>query len=643
MNLKALNEQAMSALQAGDLVRAEASIEALDKARPGHPQVILLRAMLRGRQGRHDEAAAMLQGLLRLRPGHPPILLHLGNALQGLKRFEEAVGCYDAALAAKPDDAETLSNRGNALVALKQFDKALDSHEAALALESGNETFWYNRGIALHEMGRHGDALASYDRALSIRPDFVEALSNKGGSLMDMGQPQQALACFDRVLASNVPMARTFGEACKAALYTCNWERMAELNAEIPARLAGGATDVLCWVLMSYDLPPKMHLSAARDAVVKAMEGEVPAPLWTGTPYKHDRIRIAYLSSDFREHPVGLQIAELLEHHDHARFEIIGISGAGEEDTVRTRLVKAFDQFHDAQRMRVKDIGKLLRELEVDVAVDLSGHTQGNMFPALAARPCPVQATWLGYPGTTGGEYIDYIMGDAVVLPHSLQPFYTETIVHLPNTFMPLDTRREMGPVPSRAEMGLPQKAFVFACFNNSWKITPAVFDIWMRLLSAIPESVLWLRQGNEETLQQQAAMRGVSSDRLLFAPRVPAPVHLARHTLADLFLDTLPYNAHSTAADALLAGLPVLTRLGDGFPGRVGASLLTAAGLPELITHSAEEYEATALALARDPARLRAIREKLVSNRVSAPLFDTARFTRGLEAAYEAMLKEKT
>lgn len=680
MDPKTLFNQSLAAHQAGDFARAESGYQQLLTAAPGHPQVSYLFGALRGQQGRHDEALALLDRAQTAMPQNPAILLHQGNALQGLGRFDESVAKYDAALALKPDYDEALNNRGNTLRAAGRFEDAVASFDAALALKPGDFLSWYNRGIALHDLRRYDDALASYDRSLLIRPDFAEAHSNKGATLQAMAQHERSLGCFERalalqpdnsdfkmstasalrelkrfdqaqvlfddVLASGAPVPHVFGEVCKTALYGCNWARMADLKTEIPARIEAGSTDVQCWVLMSYNPAPELMALASRNSVKKIMGSEAPAPLWTGKPYGHDRIRVAYLSSDFREHPVGYQIAELLERHDRSRFEVIGVSGGGnsdEETPIRRRLTAAFDQFHNVEFQPVDSIANLLRQLEVDIAVDLSGHTSGNMFASFVRRPAPVQMTWLGYAGTTGCDQTDYILGDAVALPQTLQPFYNEKIVHLPDNFFPLDTTKTVQAPPTRAEMGLPETGFVFCCFNTNWKITPEVFDIWMHLLTQVPGSVLWLRQGNEAVLRREAQARGVDPTRLVFAGHVPAEVHLARHQLADLFLDTLPYNAHTTAVDALQAGLPVITRLGEAFPGRIAASHLTAAGLPELVTTSAADYEALALALARDPARLKAIRDTLKANRKSAPLFDMARFTHNIEAAYEAMLKEKT
>jgi protein O-GlcNAc transferase len=334
-------------------------------------------------------------------------------------------------------------------------------------------------------------------------------------------------------------------------------------------------------------------------------------------------------------------VVQLIESHDREKFEVIGLgTNADDGSPQRRRLIAAFDRFVDVHQQAPFSVAEQIRALEVDVLVDLNGHTQGDSFDILSYRPAPVQASWLGYAGTTAAPFIDYVLADRTVAPDPSA--YTEKLAYLPNCFFPLDTSRKLGKLPSRAEAGLPQEAFVFCSFNNNWKLTEPVFAIWMRLLAAVPQSVLWLKQADGKAkvnLLAAAKARGIQADRLIFAPPAPLDVHLARHQLADLFLDTLPYNAHATACDALWAGLPVLTRRGAAYAGRVAASLLTAAGLPELITETAEDYESLALALTRDPARLRALREKLAANRATAPLFDTPRQARDMEAAYRQML----
>jgi protein O-GlcNAc transferase len=680
MDLNALNQQAVQALQSGDLARADSLIGQLQAARPGHPLVNYLLGALRIRQGRSAEALGPLEMAHRSKPDNVSVLLHMGNALQELKRFDEAVTNSDMALKLKPDFADALNNRGNALGALKQFDTALASFDAALALDPADAGAWYNRGSLLQKMGRYEEAIACFDRALAVHPSHAEALSNKGSALVELRQPGLGLACLERavalqpgnpafgmnraaalsqldrfgealaeydrvrVIAPDFP--RMFGRIALTALYESDWPRMAAIGAELPARVCAGEVGIDPWTLISYDGDNPLLRECARNRIREAVPQPLP-PLWKGEAYRHDRIRLAYVSADFGAHPVGFRLIELLERHDRSRFEVIAISsGRDDGSDIRARIVAACDQFHDMALTSDQDVAEKLRALEIDIAVDLSGHTHGTRIGSFERRPAPVQATWLGFPGTSGAREMDFIIGDAVVTPPEHQAFYDEKIIALPGSFFPIDSGKVAGAPPMRAQAGLPEDAFVFCCFNRNWKITQPVFDSWLRLLNQVPGSVLWLRKytpTSNAMLLKWAEQRGMETGRLIFADRVPLEEHLARHALADLFLDTLPYGAHATAADALWMGLPVLTQIGNVFAGRVGASLLTAAGLPELITRTPEEYETTALGLARDPARLKAIREKLAANRASAPLFDMVAFTRGLEAAYETMLKGKT
>lgn len=357
-------------------------------------------------------------------------------------------------------------------------------------------------------------------------------------------------------------------------------------------------------------------------------------------------MRIAYLSADFHQHATAELIAGLIERHDRKKFEVMAISFSRDDGSaMRQRLMAAFDRFDDVRAMGDGDVARLLREREVDIAIDLKGHTEGARPAILAHRPCPVQVSYLGYPGTMSAPWLDYIIGDATVLPFAHQPFYSEKIVHLPHCYQVNDATRAVAETAetavTRVAAGLPESSFVFCCFNAAWKIAPSVFDVWMRLLVAVPGSVLWLLEDNASApanLRAAALARGVDPARLVFAPATVPGRHLARHRLADLFLDTLPYNAHTTASDALWTGLPVLTCLGALFDGRVAASLLRAVGLPELIAQTMEEYEALALALARDPTRLESLRARLLANRLLYPLYDTERFRRALEAVYVRM-----
>jgi predicted O-linked N-acetylglucosamine transferase (SPINDLY family) len=396
--------------------------------------------------------------------------------------------------------------------------------------------------------------------------------------------------------------------------------------------------------LLGYSDDKQLQLECAMGATRTLVPRPLP-PLWRGEEYRHDRIRLAYVSADFREHAVAFQLAPLIERHDRTHFQVIGIStGPRDDSAIRARLMKGFDRFHDFAALNSDEIARRMREMEIDIAIDLGGHTGQARLQIFAHRPAPVQAGWLGYPGTSGAGFMDYLIGDPIVAPIAHQPFFSEQLVHLPHSYFPTDPAREVGTAPSRADCGLPEDAFVFCAFNNNWKITRPVFEVWMRLLDAVPGSVLWLKQPAPDAranLERETAARGVDPARLVYADTAPMDVHLARHALADLFLDTLPYNAHATAADALGAGLPVLTCKGEAFAGRVAASLLEAVGLPELITESLTEYEARALELARHPVQVAHLKERLAQNLRNAPLFDADGFRRAIEEAFVIMHKQ--
>jgi protein O-GlcNAc transferase len=622
------------------LNRLEAALAGFDRAlvlKPGWPQAENNRGTVLQALGRYQEALAAYDRALAIAPDNVEALNNRGSVLQDLKRPAEALASYDQALRLAPNFAAAFNNRGSVLLELRRFGDALHCFDRALGLRPGDAQVVNNRGNALQGLLRYDEAVAAYDQALALRPDYAEALNNRGGALQQLKRHDEALASFDR--ASAAPgQPQAFGGAAMAALSLCAWTRTAAIGTQMAQRIAAGEP-VPPWVLLGYSGDERLQRQCAAN-VIAARFPAAPPPL-AGGRYNHARIRLAYISSDIGYHPVTNQIVQLIESHDRAAFEVIGI-GTNQDDgsPQRRRLIAAFDQFHHVHQQPPGAVAQKLRALEVDVLVDLNGHTHGDNFDILCHRPAPVQAVWLGYAGTTAAPFLDYVIADRIIAPDAAA--YSEKIAYLPNCFFPSDSSRAIGKAPTRAEAGLPQDGFVFCCFNNSFKITAPVFALWMRLLAALPGSVLWLKQAGEAAkanLRQAAQAQGIDPQRLIFAGPAPLEVHLARHRLADLFLDTLPYNAHATACDALWAGLPVLTCRGTAFAGRVAASLLTAVGLPELITEAAADYEARALALARDPARLAALRAKLASGHATAPLFDTPRLARDLEAVYAGML----
>jgi predicted O-linked N-acetylglucosamine transferase (SPINDLY family) len=426
-------------------------------------------------------------------------------------------------------------------------------------------------------------------------------------------------------------------------LFTCEWAALPPHLGALHEQVREGRVPAAPFTLIAASDSLEVQRQCAELHAREMLDGAAPEPLWRGARSPHARLRIAYLSGDFHEHATAYLAARLFELHDRGGFEVTGISyGPDDGSATRGRLRRAFDRFVDVRAMSDAGAAALMRELEIDIAVDLKGHTAHARLGILAHRPAPVQATYLGFPGTLGAGFIDYALADRVVIPPEEQRFYTERVVWLPHCYQVNDSERIIAPTRvSRAQAGLPEDAFVFCCFNNTYKLTTAMFDIWMRLLAGVPGSRLWLADHNaaaKRNLERAAVSRGIEPARLCFAPRVAHAEHLARHRLADLFLDNLPVNAHTTASDALWAGLPLVTCLGASFAGRVAASLLRAVGLPELVTTNLADYEALALELAREPARLASLRERLARNRLTHPLFDTDLFRRHIEAAYREM-----
>jgi protein O-GlcNAc transferase len=610
-------------------------------AKPDFVEALNKRGLTLIKLGRDEDALASYQRALAIRPDFAEALVNRGNAMLGLRSIENALASYDRALAIKPDHVEALNNRGIALKELKRFAEALASYDRALAVEPRHPEALVNRGTALKLLGRDEEALSSYDRALAIQPDLADAHYNRANALKTMKRFDEALSSYDRGLALKPDHPDAFGMA-EAALAICDWTRAASLAGALTAAIAAGKSSVTPFTFLGYSDDPALQLQCAKNYIRDRMPAR-PEALRKGAPDRHGNIRIAYLSADFHDHATAYLVADLFEMHDRSRFDVLGVSfGRDDGSEMRRRLAKAFDQFHDVRSNSDREAAQLLRDLNVDIAIDLKGHTHDARPEILSYRPAPIAVNYLGYPGTMGADFVDYIIADAIVAPIEQQPFYAEKIVHLPDCYQPNSAKRRTADrTPARAEAGLPEDAFVFCCFNNNYKITAPVFEAWMRLLKNVPGSALWLLRDNagaERNLRREAEARGIDAARLIFAGRLTLEEHLLRQRLADLFLDTLPINAHTTASDALWAGLPVLTCRGESFVARVAASVLHAAGLPELVTHSLPEYEACALRLATDPALMQSIKWRLEQNRPNCALFDMERFRRHIESAYATM-----
>ena len=569
---------------------------------------------------RFDEALLSYDKAISLKPDYVVAYNNRGNALQELRRFQEALASYDQAIALKPDYAEAHYSRGSALSDLKLYDEALAMFGNALALKPDLAEAFLGRGKVFYELRRHDEASIAYEKALAIKPDLAEAWYGRGDVFNNLKRHEEAISAYDKALALKPDLVEVEGRRLYAKMHLCDWSNF---DAECKHLIASVRKEILAtppFPLLAISASSDEQLSCAK-LFNKRKYPPFDKPIWQGERCNHSRIRVAYLSADFHDHPVSYLLAGVFEQHDRKRFETIAISfGSNNPSEMLTRLQDSFDQFIDVKDQSDVDVAKLLKRLEVDIAVDLMGYTQDSRTEILALRSSPIQVNYLGYPGTMGTEYIDYIIGDRFVIPDMQRQHYSEKIIYLPDTFQANDSKRKIGTsIPCRDKVGLPENAFVFCSFNNSYKITPTWFDIWMRLLQQIDGSVLWLLAESsnvEHNLLKEAESRGINSARLVFAPRVSYSDYLARYQLADLFLDTFPFNAGTTASDALWAGLPLVTCSGEAFASRMAGSVLGAIGMSEMVTESMAAYEALACKLARNPDLMTSTRMKLARNR---------------------------
>jgi protein O-GlcNAc transferase len=644
----AMNPRSVSALVSRgialfDLGRIKEALASYDQAlafQAGNLAAITNRANALVSLKRYDEALASYDKVLAINIFNVEAWVGRANLLQERGQHQEALAAHDRALAIKPDYVPALTHRGNVLMALRRLDEAIASYDRALASKPDEPLALASRGYVLLVAGRFDDALAACDQALAIDPKHAYANFHRGNALAKLGRLGEAIAAYERAISALPKHGQMYSVALMACLNACDWDRALKLSNRLRALSVEAAPPIQPFVFLACSADPAEQYDCAKYYAAASLSAIPASPCPTK---RHGKIRLAYVSGDFHPHPVTYSIARLIEIHDRSRFEVIGISfGANDGSDIRLRLERAFDTFHDVASESDQRAADLMRDLEIDIAVDLTGYTNAMRTEIFARRPAPIQVSHMGFLGTMGTDRIDYVIADAIALPAGQQQYYTEMIVHLPECFLVTDDQQPIAPaVPSRAEVGLPEDGFVFCSFNNSYKIQSEVFDAYLRILRATDGSVLWLYKPNgemAENLRAAAKQGGVDPARLVFADNKELPDHLARQQLADLFLDTTPYNAGATASAALWVGVPVLTTLGTTFIGRMAASMLHAIGLPELVADNLAHYEALAIELARSPTRLQALKDKLAANRLSYPLFNTDRFRGHIEAAYQTM-----
>jgi len=592
---------------------------------------------------RYDDAVGDFDKAIALDPQYADAFFNKGKSLSLLKRFEEASSAFETALALKPELAEAWLGRGNVFCERKQFDEALSAYERALALKAELAEAWLGRGNAFQALRRSQEALLAFDQAIALKPDLIEAWIGRAEMLSRVKRPEEAAGAYAQVLRIDPQRPFMKGALIHQKMSSCAWGGTEDLIVEIERDISSGkpSADPFGWQGLA-----NSPLSLQQCA--ELFNAEKYPPIARQVPRRAQSnsktIRVGYSSGEFRDQATSHLIVGVLEQHDKSRFEIFAFdNGWNDGSDFRRRIEASVLEIIDINHLSDEAAAAVIRDCQIDILVNLNGYFGEERTGVFAERPASIQVNYLGFPGTLGASYMDYIIADRCVIPSGEEDFYDEKIVYLPECYQANDNQKAIAlRIFSRPECGLPQHGFVYCCFNNSYKITPEVFDGWMRLLGEVSGSVLWLLEDSASAvlnLKREASARGINPDRLVFAQRIPLSDHLARHRLADLFLDTLPYNAHTTASDALWAGLPVLTQIGGTFPGRVGASLLQAIGLPELITANQDAYRHLAVELASDPQKLAAIKHKL-ANRFTKPLFDTQLFTRRIEAAYEEMYR---
>lgn len=624
---------------------------------------------------KHEEALIAYDNALRIAPQHIEALLNRGNVLQTLKRWDLALNSYEKLIALAPNFADAYNNRGNVLRALKRHQEAIASFDRALSFNPGYAQALNNKGIALKDLNRLSDALQCYDQAIRLQPNYAEAFSNRGVVLKDLGHMEPARISFDRAIALNPNYAQAYGnrggllqelgknkEALQdyekaltldsgimplygkrmhVQMLLCDWTDFQQRRDQI---VSGLNQNIL--LVDPFTVLTTIDSLALQKKVAELTVNEQYPEINKLGPIQNrpsgSKIRLGYFSADLRNHPVAYLMAELFEKHDKNKFELFAFSlGRPVRDDMQKRIAAAFDHFIEVDTQSDEEIAKLARSCNIDIAIDLGGYTIHNRTGIFSYRAAPVQVQYIGYLGTMGAPYIDYLLADPVLIPDNSRSYYTECIAYLPS-YQANDSKRKVSTKEfSRFELGLPESAFVFCCFNNNYKITPETFDSWMRILGKAPNSVLFLYANDQDTranLKREAERRGIEPSRIVFGQRLERDEYLARYRAADLFLDTLPYNAGTTASDALWAGLPVLTCAGESFAARMCASVLQSIGLSELITTTIEEYELTAIELATNHNAIVELKQKLDRQKHSTALFDSDSFCRNLESAYQSM-----
>ena len=642
--LQIMLQQAIQAFQSGNYERADSILVKVIKADSKNLPAFHILGLIKASQKKYKEAIELLGKAVKLDPNEPSLRFNLAKALMDSGAYMESIPHHKKAVELAPNNPEAWLNYGKAFSDLNAYEEALSIYDKALIINPGYAEAFLNKGATLKELKRYEEAIVFAESALRINPNLAEGWVNKGVALKEFKRYEEVISHYEKALSLKSEIDWLNGELLHTKMKICRWSGFTDNLENITNRLMANEKIANPFPLLALTDGVSLQRKCAEIyAQEKYPFNPALGPITKTKRLEGEKIRIGYFSADFHNHATGYLMAELFELHDKQKFEIFGFSfGPIKNDEIRQRLEKSFNQFIEVGDKADVEISQLSRDLNIDIAVDLKGFTQDARMGIFSYRAAPIQVNYLGYPGTLGADYMDYIIADETLIPDHLQLGYSEKVVYLPDSYQANDSKRVIADKKfTRQELGLPETGFVFSSFNNNYKILPAIFDSWMRILNAAEGSVLWLFEDNNfatESLKNEAEKRGIDSNRLVFAKRMSLPEHLARHQQADLFLDTFPYNAHTTASDALWAGLPIITLMGESFASRVAASLLYAINLPELVTTSQAEYELLAIELATNPLKLNSIKQKLTKNRLTTPLFNAQLFTKNLEATYMQM-----
>lgn len=631
--------QAIAWHQQGQLEQAESYYRKTLERDAKHTDAIVNMGLIHLQRKDYEQGIDWISRSLKIDPRQPDALSNLGVAQAALKNYASAVDAFTRAIALNPDDPVLYNNRGGALKDMYLQHQAIADFTKAIALAPDYAGAYNNRGLAFSNLRENDLALADFDKAIALDPYHVLAYRHKGLVLHELKRFSDAIESYQKVLELQPDTPLVLGNLFSCQQYLCDWQHYSQMIGAISDALAHGKKSITPFTFLSVPSTPSQQQVCAR-LFTRDMQGQRP---WISEKQNQPdgkKIRIGYFSPDFRHHAVTHLVAGLIECHDRNQFEVYGFNiGPVVDDPWRKRMEKAFDHFHDVLEKSNDEVVTLARDIGLDLAIDLTGYTQFSRTEIFAQRLAPLQIQYLGYVGTMGASFIDYTIADAIVIPEQERQFFDEKVIYLPHTYQINDDKKHVSEREfSRTELGLPENAFVFCSHNSHYKITPDAFDIWMRVLKKVEGSVLWLLKGPDETcnnLRNAAASRGIDPDRLIFAENLGHAEYLVRFRAADLFLDTLYYNAGTTASDALWAGLPVLAYRGNTYVSRMAASLLNAVGLPELVTDTPQEYEELAVRLATNPDELAAHKHKLAENRTTHPLFNTELTTRHIEQGY--------